>query len=209
MKALLLVDLQNDFGNFGVLEIKGTSEIIAIANQMIDVGYFDCIVASQYAHPADLKNFAANHFFRYPNQVVEINGIPQRLWAIHCIEGSFGAEFMDNLQIKGVHKIIQRSIDATRGSYSCFNSGKTAINESELAIYLHKQEVEEVFILGVNTEYAIKDTALDAASMGFKTFLLEDACLAANLDTLEDGRLAILELQKAGITLLDSDQLML
>lgn len=207
MKALLLMDLQNDFGSFGVLEIKGSARILAIANQLIHSGYFDCIVATQYAHPANHKSFAANHFFRYPKQMVAIEGIEQRLWAIHCVEGSFGADFMPDLELSKVDKIIDRMIDTSRPSYSCFdhnNIGETALNQ-----YLQEQKVEEVFFLGVNTEYAIKDSALDAQKLGFKTFLLEDACLAANLDTENDGQAALHELQKAGILLLDSDQLIL
>jgi len=208
MKALLLIDLQNDFDNFGVLQIKGTNEMLAIAKQLIDAGYFDCIVATQYAHAADHKSFAANHFFRYPNQTVAIEGVEQRLWPIHCVEGSFGAEFMNHLELSSFDKVIQRAIDTVRPSYSCFNHPDN-IAEAELTLYLKQQKVEEVFFLGVNTEYAIKDSALDAQQLGFKPFLLEDACLAANLDTEEDGQSAILKLQEAGVVLLDSDQLIL
>jgi nicotinamidase/pyrazinamidase len=207
MKALFLMDLQNDFGSFGVLEVKETAKILAIANQLIHSGYFDCIIATQYAHPADHKSFAANHFFRYPNQIVAIEGVEQRLWSIHCVEGSFGADFMNGLELANVDKIIHRAIDTTRPSYSCFDNNN--IVETELTQYLKTQKVEEVFFLGVNTEYAIKDSALDAQKLGFKTFLLEDACLAANLDTETDGQTALQELQKAGILLLDSDQLIL
>jgi len=200
------MDLQNDFGNFGVLEIKETAKILAIAKQLIDAAYFDCIIATQYAHTPDHKSFAANHFFRYPNQIVEIDGIEQRLWAIHCVEGSFGAAFMNDLECSKLDKVIQRTIDITRPSYSCFdnkNKEKTA-----LASYLRQQNIEEVFFLGVNTEYAIKDSAIDAQELGFKTFLVEDACLAANLDTESDGHKAILELQEARVLLLNSTDLL-
>jgi nicotinamidase/pyrazinamidase len=207
MKALLLIDLQNDFDNFGVLQIKGTAKMLATAKQLVKSGYFDCIVASQYAHPANHKSFAANHFFRYPNQSVAIEGVEQRLWSIHCVEGSFGAEFMNDFDASTIDKTIQRAIDITRPSYSCFNHKN--IEEAELTKYLQQQKVEEVFFLGVNTEYGISDSALDAQKLGFKTFLLEDACLAANLDTQEDGQKAILKLQEAGVLLLDSDQLVL
>jgi len=205
MKALLLMDLQNDFGNFGVLQIKETAKILAIANQLIDSDYFDCIIAAQYAHPADHKSFAANHFFRYPNQSMAIEGVEQRLWSIHCVEGSFGAEFMNALDTSKFDKVIQRAIDTARPSYSCFNDKN--IEETELTHYLHQQNIKDLFFLGVNTEYGIKDSALDAQKLGFKTFLVEDACFAANLDTEDDGSAAILKLQEAGIVLLNSNQL--
>jgi nicotinamidase/pyrazinamidase len=205
MKALLVIDLQNDFGNFGVLQIKETAKLLAITKQLIKTGSFDCIIATQYAHPADHKSFAANHFFRYPNQSVAIDGVEQRLWPIHCVEGSFGAEFMNELDSSKLDKIIHRAIDTTRPSYSCFNHKNIA--EAELTHYLQQQNIKEVFFLGVNTEYGIKDSAIDAQELGFKTFLVKDACFAANLDTEGDGDAAILKLQEAGIVLLDSHQL--
>ena len=89
MKALIVVDLQNDFCSNGILEVKGSESIIPIANQLMTSGYFDVIIATQDWHPADHKCFAANHHFRYPGQVVEINGIPQQLWAMHCVQGAW------------------------------------------------------------------------------------------------------------------------
>lgn len=207
MKALILVDLQNDFGNFGVLQLEGTPKIVAIAKQLMDADYFDCVLATQYAHSADNKSFAANHFFRYPNQKVVIEGLEQRLWPIHCVEGSFGASFMSALELSKVDKIIQRTIDVTQPSYSCFDNENS--EAAELTRYLQEQQVQEVFFLGVNTEYGIKDSALDALKLGFKTVLIEDACLSANLDSEEDGNMAIAVLQEAGVLLLNSDQLVL
>lgn len=205
MKALLLMDLQNDFGNFGALEIKETTKMLAIAKELMAAACFDCIIATQYAHPADHKSFAANHFFRYPNQIVAIEGIEQRLWPIHCVEGSFGAAFMNALDESQLDKVIYRAIDTTRPSYSCFNTKNSS--EAKLTHYLQQQNIKEVFFLGVNTEYGITDSALDAQQLGFKTFLVEDACLAANLDTEDDGQKAILKLQEAGIVLLNSQEL--
>lgn len=208
MKALLLIDLQNDFGGFGVLPIKGANALIPIANQLMDYGYFDLVIACKTAYPADHKIFAANHYFRYPKQIVEIDGKPQRLWPIHCVEDSFGAELIDGLHLNKVNQIISKGIHPDNAiGYSAFDKDKK--EATALHNYLKEQQVEEVFLLGMTTEFSIKETALDALQLGFQTFIIEDACCAANLDDPEDGHQAILALQKAGIILLDSDQLIL
>lgn len=207
MKALLLVDLQNDFGGFGALPIKGSNELIPIVNQLINHGYFDLVVACKSWHPADHTSFAANHFFRYPKQIVEINGVARRLWIIHCVQDSLGAELIDGLHLDKINQIISKGMDKDMDSYSCFY-GKNK-EATELTQYLRGHKVQEVFLSGLRTEYGIKETALDAKQLGFKTFVLEDACCALNIDYPDDGHQAILALQKAGIILLDSDQLIL
>lgn len=207
MKALIVTDLQNDFGSFGVQQIKGIQDILPIANQLIQSNYFDCIIASRYWYPANHPIFAANHYFRYPNQEIEINGHLQRLWAIHCVQESFGAAFIDELQIDKVDKIISKGTHIENVHYSAFNHKFP--EESELNTYLKAASIHEVFIVGVATEFGVKQTALDAQALGFQTFVLEDACRAANLDHPNDGQLALQELQQANITLLDSDQLIL
>ncbi|BDS10824.1 isochorismatase family protein [Aureispira anguillae] len=208
MKALILVDLQNDFGNFGALALKEANEVIAIANQLMHTGFFDLVIASRYWQPADHKIFAANHFFRYPNQLVDIDGHSERLWSIHCVQDSFGASFIDALELAPIDKIVSKRADKDNFSYSCFFPPK--INEkSELLTYLKASKVEDVFLLGFMTEFGIKESALDAQKFGFRTHLIKDACRAANLDSPKDGANSLELLQTAGITLLDSDQLML
>jgi len=207
MKALIVVDLQNDFCSNGVLEVKDAESIIPIANQLMASGYFDVVVATQDWHPADHKCFAANHHFRYPGQVVEINGIPQQLWAMHCVQGAYGAKLTDELNLDTIDKIIQKGSNKEIDTFSGFRDNKKE-NPTELEDYLKKAAVQQVFILGLATEYSVKHTALDAVDLGFKTFLIEDACRAVNLEE-SDGANAIQEMQEADITLLDSDQLVL
>ena len=108
MKALILVDLQNDFMPWGSVGIEKSDEIIPLANQLME--QFDLIVASQDWHPAIHKSFAANHPWRMPGQIVDLNGIPQLLWTMHCVQESFGAEMVAELNLSKISKIIKKML---------------------------------------------------------------------------------------------------
>ena len=207
MKALLLVDLQNDFYTLGASAIPGVDEIIPIANQLMQSGYFDCIVATQDWHPATHQSFAANHYFRYPKQRVDINGSSQLLWGMHGIQDSYGADLIDDLKLDKIDKIVQKGQNEAIESYSPFFDNAQNI-ASDLADYLHDKAVEQVFILGVPLEYSVKYTALDSVKLGFQTFLLEDACRPIHY---EEGAFeeALKEMQAQDVSFLDSDQLIL
>lgn len=207
MKALIIVDLQNDFCANGVLEIEHADEVIAIANQLMASRYFDLIIATQDWHPANHKSFAANHVFRYPGQIVEINGINQRLWPMHCVQESFGADFSSEFESDKVDKIVQKGTNPEMDAYSAFYDNEKR-QQTDLADLLKEKSVQQVFVMGLATEYSVKETALDANNLGFETFLIEDACRAANWDE-NDGQKAIHEIQECGVTLLDADQLIL
>ena len=89
MRALILVDLQNDFCAFGALAVPGGNDVIPIANDLME--QFDLVVATQDWHPANHGSFAANHPWRKPGQVIDLHGLPQVLWTIHCVQDTFGA----------------------------------------------------------------------------------------------------------------------
>ena len=86
MKALLLIDLQIDFCPGGALEVKEGDQVIPIANALME--HFDLVVATQDWHPADHGSFAANHPWRRPGQVIDLHGLQQVLWPIHCVQDS-------------------------------------------------------------------------------------------------------------------------
>ena len=118
MKALLLIDLQIDFCSGGILEVLGSNELIPIANQLMEK--FDLVIATQNWHPANHASFAANHLWRKPGQVIDLHATPQILWPMHCIQGSFGAEFAPQLNTSQINKIFQKGTDPNIGSYSGF-----------------------------------------------------------------------------------------
>lgn len=97
MKALLLIDIQNDFIPGGSLAVPGADEIIAICNELQQK--FEVVVATQDWHPKNHKSFAANHTGKNVFEVMDLNGLPQVLWPNHCIQGSSGAEFSKELNL--------------------------------------------------------------------------------------------------------------
>jgi nicotinamidase/pyrazinamidase len=173
MKALLLVDLQNDYCEGGILEIRNSNVIIPIANALMQ--HFDIVIATQDWHPANHGCFAANHLWRKPGQVIDLNGLPQTLWTMHCVQNSFGANLTKNLTTERITKLIKKGTDAEIGSYSAFfDNGKR--KQTELKEYLQSKNIDTVYIMGLEIDMGVKNTALDALGLGYQTYLIEDAC---------------------------------
>lgn len=204
MKCLILVDLQNDFCNLGALAVEGGNEVIPIANKLMDK--FDLVVATQDWHPADHESFAAVHYFRKPGQIIDLHGLEQVLWTIHCVQGTFGAEFVQELNTEKITKVIQKGMDKTVDSYSGFydngRRGATGLHD-----YLQSQGVKEVYIMGLALDYCVKFTAKDAVELGYKTHLILDGCRAVNLEE-GDGERAVNVLKLLGVKVLNSSEIL-
>lgn len=204
MKALILVDLQNDFVPGGALAVVEGNLVVPIANQLQP--QFDLVVATQDWHPAHHGSFAANHPGKNPGELIELNGLQQILWPTHCVEKTRGAEFVAELNQTRINKVFQKGTDPGIDSYSgFFDNGKK--KATGLGIYLKEQGVTEVYVLGLATDYCVKFTALDAVELGFKTYLIEDACRGVDL-TKGDVARAIQEMQNAGIKIIKSGDLL-
>ena len=203
MRALILVDLQNDFCKGGALEVKNGDAAIPIANLLMPK--FDIVVATQDGHPANHGSFAANHLWRKPGQVIDLYGLQQILYPIHCVQNSFGAMLKKGLNTEGVHKIIQKGTDADLDSYSgFFDNGRR--KQTDLHDYLSSKNIDEVFVMGLATDYCVKFTALDAVLLGYKTYFIEDGSWGMNL-TEGDVDKAILEMKKAGVKIIHSSEI--
>ena len=203
MRALILVDLQNDFCKGGALEVKNGDAAIPIANLLMPK--FDIVVATQDWHPANHGSFAANHLWRKPGQVIDLYGLQQILYPIHCVQNSFGAMLKKGLNTEGVHKIIQKGTDADLDSYSgFFDNGRR--KQTDLHDYLSSKNIDEVFVMGLATDYCVKFTALDALLLGYKTYFIEDGSWGMNL-TEGDVDKAILEMKKAGVKIIHSSEI--
>ncbi|MGH1436487.1 MAG: bifunctional nicotinamidase/pyrazinamidase, partial [Lewinella sp.] len=164
--ALLLIDLQNDFCPLGALPVEEGDLVIPIANALIP--HFDTIVATQDWHPANHGSFAANHPWRKPGQVIDLHGLPQVLWPIHCVQESFGAEFVQELHQEKITKVFTKGTDPTIDSYSGFfdNDHRKATGMGD---WLKEQGIDTVYVMGLATDYCVKFTALDALELGFTT----------------------------------------
>lgn len=203
MKALILVDLQYDFCPHGALPVEGGDQLIPIANKLMP--YFDLVLATQDWHPANHGSFAANHPWRKPGQVIELNGLSQVLWPIHCVQGSFGAEFLQELNTDKIDRVFQKGTDAGIDSYSgFFDNGHK--NSTGLGDFLQEKDVKEVYVMGLAADYCVKFTALDSIGLGFDTYLISDATKGVNINP-NDVEDAFQEMKEQGIRFITSKEI--
>ncbi len=204
MRALILVDIQNDFCPLGALPVAEGDQIVPIANQLMET--FDLVVATKDWHPADHGSFAANHPWRKPGQVIDLNGLQQILWPMHCVQGSFGAEFVKELHVEKITRVFPKGTDAGIDSYSgFFDNGHR--KSTGLGEYLKEKGVDQVFVMGLAADYCVKFTVLDALELGFKTSLIVDGTRGVNLNPGDVDR-AIAEVQEKGAHLVESAMLL-
>ncbi len=205
-RALILVDIQNDFMPGGALAVPDGLAVVPVANALLPK--FDIVVASQDWHPKGHGSFASSHEGKAPGEMGELAGMPQVMWPDHCVQESQGAAFVESLDMsrapKGV-EVFQKGTDPTIDSYSAFfDNGHR--KDTGLGDWLKARDVHQVVVLGVATDYCVKFTALDAAELGFDVILLEDGCRGVNLEP-NDSERALDELRAAGVTVTTSDAL--
>jgi nicotinamidase/pyrazinamidase len=204
MNALILVDIQNDFIPGGALAVPQGDQIVPVVNRLQPC--FDLVVATQDWHPADHGSFAANHRERQPGELIELNGLPQILWPTHCEQGAAGAEFVPDLKRDKWDHVFVKGTDPNIDSYSgFFDNGHR--QPTGLGEYLRERGVTEVYVAGLATDYCVKFTALDALDLGFKTYLIEDACRGVNLQP-GDVQRAIEEMRAAGVAIITADEIL-
>lgn len=204
MDALILVDIQKDFLPGGSLEVKEGDQVIPVANALQQ--QFELVVATQDFHPRDHGSFAANHEGKEPGEYIELNGLEQILWPVHCVQGTEGAEFADDLNMEKVQKIFKKGVDAGIDSYSGFydNGHKRSTG---LAEYLKKKDVDRVFIVGLAADVCVKFTAMDALKEGLKTIVVSDGTRAVNLQE-GDYEKTMEELSEKGAEIRESREIM-
>lgn len=194
MRALILVDIQNDFLPGGALAVPEGDRVIAAANGLMPM--FSLVVATQDWHPPDHKSFASNHPGRSPGEVITLGGAAQVLWPAHCVQGTPGAEFAAELLREPVTQIFLKGTDAEVDSYSgFFDNGRRG--STGLGDFLLGRGVTSVAVVGLATDYCVKFTALDALSLGLHTTVIEDACRGVEL-ARGDVERALAEIRAAG-----------
>ncbi len=201
MKALILVDLQNDFLPGGALAVHDGHAIIPIVNRL--QAAFEIVVATQDWHPPEHKSFAAHHPGKKHFDQVELNGQPQTLWPVHCVQNTPGAELSPALHRQRIAKTFPKGTHHEIDSYSAFFDNHHR-HATGLGDWLKAQGVTEVFVCGLATDYCVKFTALDAVKLGFKTHLILDASRGVGLKP-GDVKDAVEEMAKAGVIVTDSE----
>lgn len=178
-KALLIVDLQNDFCPGGSLAIKEGNQIVPIINELMD--NMDLVITTQDWHPQDSTHFEN--------------------WPVHCVANTEGAKLNP---ILNEHKIDQKVLKGTGND----DHGYSAFDATNISLpgYLKTQNVGSLYIVGLATDYCVKASALDASKLGFHTYVVTDAIAAVDLKEGE-GKKALDEMYKAGCLLVKSDEI--
>src|SRR5262249_32678112 len=146
MRALILVDLQYDFMPGGALAVARGDETVKVANRLLP--HFSTVVATQDWHPREHGSFAANHTGREPGQMIDLDGILQVLWPVHCVQGTRGAELHDELEKAKLTEVFRKGTDPKVDSYSgFFDNGKR--NATGLAAWLRERWITRVYIMGL------------------------------------------------------------
>lgn len=166
----------------------------SLAEQFAAVG--DLVLATQDAHPADHGSFASQHPDAKVGDIVQLAGIAQVVWPEHCVAGSWGADFHPQLRRELIQKVFKKGMDKGIDSYSGFYDNDHR-STTGLAEYLREQDVTELWVCGLATDYCVKATVLDALAEGFAVKVLASACRAVNLAP-DDGQRALAEMAAAG-----------
>lgn len=203
-QALIIVDLQPDFLPGGALAVPEGDAVVPVVMRLMDA--FDVVVATQDWHPASHGSFAANHEGRAPGEVIDLHGLSQILWPVHCVQDTPGAAFVPELAAREAEgrlsAVFRKGQDPTVDSYSgFFDNGKRT--DTGLAAWLREQGVTRVAVCGLALDYCVKFTALDALDAGFGVALITDATRAVNLSP-SDGDSALAELRERGAEIVDS-----
>lgn len=193
--ALIIVDVQNDFVPGGALAVPEGDKIVPIINRIQP--NFDMVVATQDFHPAGHGSFASSHTGKKVGDITRLGGLPQILWPDHCVQGTPGVEFVQDLEMNRVTKIFQKGTDNGIDSYSgMYDNGHQ--KSTGMAEWLKEQGVTDLYIVGLATDYCVKFTALDAVKEGFKVHMIREACRGVNLLPRDVDR-SIDQMRKAGV----------
>lgn len=204
MRALVLVDIQNDFLPGGALAVKEGNAILPVVNQLLNKP-FDVIVASKDWHPPDHGSFAATHH-KKPGEHIILEGLDQILWPTHCVQDTHGAEFASGWNFHKVHEVFCKGTDRKIDSYSTFYDNGH-LRTTGLEAYLKGKGVTDLYVAGLATDYCVKYSVLDALKMGFHVYVVKDAVRGVNLRP-DDSQTALEKMQKKGAHLIDSKQIM-
>ena len=177
-RALVVVDVQNDFMPGGSLAVPDGDRVVPVANAL--ARRFATVVLTQDWHAPDHLSFASRHPGRAPFETVPMPYGPQVLWPDHCVMGTPGAALHPALDVPHAHCVIRKGGRREVDSYSAFLEADRATHTG-LDGYLRSRGVREVVLCGLATDYCVAWTALDARRFGFEASVVEDACRAIDL----------------------------
>lgn len=203
-RALLLVDLQNDFCAGGALAVADGDSTIDVANLLIAEAKTrgEPVVASQDWHPANHGSFASQHGVE-PYSQGTLDGLAQTFWPDHCVQNSEGAAFHSLLAHNAIDAVFHKGESVNIDSYSAFfDNGHR--QKTGLDAWLREQAIDELTVLGLATDYCVKFTVLDALQLGYAVNVITDGCRGVNIQP-QDSAHAFMEMAAEGATLYTLD----
>lgn len=178
-KALLIVDVQNDFCPGGALAVKNGDKIIPVINSILDK--FDAVLASKDWHPENSVHFEK--------------------WPPHCVAGTEGADFHPGLDTDKIDLTLLKGTQNKDDGYSAFEAANFSLSD-----FLREQKTANLYVCGLATDYCVKATAIDACNEGFHTYVITDAIAAVNLHPGDDKK-AIQEMYRDGCSFIESGEI--
>jgi len=182
-KALIVVDVQNDFCPDGALPVPTGDEIVPVINELTEKGNFDLIVATLDWHPENHCSF------------IENGG----QWPRHCVQNTLGAAFHPRLKVDKNWVIVKKAFLPEKDAYSGFE-GKDGLGR-DLAKILKIHQIEKIVVVGLATEYCVKATALEGVKYGFEVEVIKKGIRAVNVRPNDEEK-AIKEMKEAGIKII-------
>jgi nicotinamidase/pyrazinamidase len=186
-KALIIIDVQNDFCAGGSLAVPDGDAVIPVINRLRATAAWDAVVLTQDWHPADHASFASNNAGAAVFSTVTLPEPmgAQVMWPDHCVQGTLGAEFHPHLARAAGDIVVRKGTVAHVDSYSGFGDGAGHRYErTELEAALKAAGITDVFVTGLALDYCVAFTAKDAAKAGFNAFVVLDACRGIAPDSI-------------------------
>ena len=177
--VLVVVDVQNDFCPGGNLAVPGGVEVVPVINAL--ARRFRHVVLTQDWHPAGHQSFASSHTGRRPYETIQVAYGPQVLWPDHCIQGTRGAAFRDDLDIPHAALVIRKGFRREMDSYSAFFENDH-VTPTGLGGYLRERGLQRLFVVGLALDFCVRYSAEDAKRQGFDVAVIDDACRGIDVD---------------------------
>ena len=196
--SLIIIDLQNDFCPGGSLAVNEGNEIVKKINSLQTM--FSSIVLTQDWHPLDHLSFASNQDNKAPFETLEMYYGTQVLWPNHCVQGTFGAKFHQDLDTSKANIIIRKGYRKQIDSYSAFyeNDKNTMTG---LDGFLKQNHIKKVYLCGLALDFCVYYSAIDAKSLGYETHVILNATKAIDLDRSKNKSLK--DMESKNISLID------
>lgn len=181
MKALIIVDVQNDFMPWGSLPVAHADSILPAIVSETQKNY-TIVIASQDWHPASHNSFASNHSGKKAFDKITLNGIEQTLWPNHCVRHTYGAMLHPQLKRAKIHYILKKGTDKNTDSYSVFTNNMGVIKQSLICV-LNQNDIDEITFCGLAGDFCVAHSVNDAFKLGYKVRILTTGIKAISPST--------------------------